>query len=152
MYEHVLYYRNETKLKRCKYMCIYPVIRGGFKVKQCEEETNNYFCGEHASFYYLSERNCTNVIAIEYYDEGDLVSFYHSKYHEYIVKINYDKRWLGMSNTIKDYKFINLLNFTYYKYKQCIHKWITMYLVLKYYIGDVVMDIWVHVAYHYIDR
>lgn len=148
MYNDITRYRKICDMKQCKYICTHGKCKG----MQCPEESNDKFCSAHLAIFYWVRGNYLNVISVEQYDEGELISFYSAKHHQYIEKIIYEKKWLDMSSTTDDLNAINMLNFTYYKYKKCINKWITMYLVFNYYIGDVAKDIWLHIAYHYIDR
>lgn len=145
-----MYYRDiESNIKSC----IYVFPEGRYKGIQCRRESASEFCCYHLSNYYIYKKGYLKIISSDKYDKydvGKIITFYNTKNNEQITKMLHNKTWIGMGNTTKDIKTINIFNFTYFGYKYRIKKWVEMFLVFKHLIGEEAYDIWTNMVHYYL--
>lgn len=131
-------------VKRCQY-----ISYGKYFGQQCPNESSEDFCGDHLCQFYFNKWDCIIIASITNKPQ-QIVSFYDKRNKDITQKIRLNKSWVGFGRTIGDIKALNIYNFSYYRYKNCIKRWITMFLIFKYYVGDVSNDIYQHISYYYL--
>lgn len=132
-------------MKRCKYMGCYSRR----SVKQCSDSTEESFCTDHLNCLHLKFNNI-NIISMNECKYGDLYLLYNTQSNQFSEMVKYEKSWLGLRLSNEGIKLMNIFNYAHHKYKKCIKRWVTMFLVFKHYMGDEAHDVYSQVSDYYL--